>query len=67
MRRYFSNFSPVEFGIDVVRFRNFNIINKSGPLPKHLLPLFLSGPDSWRNTAFAFTCQSAFGWKKQTF
>lgn len=66
MRRNFSNLSPVVSGIDVMKFRNF-IINKSDPLSKYLLPLFLSSPDSWRNTAFAFSCQSVFGWKKQTF
>lgn len=61
IKRNFSNFNPAGFGIDVMKFRDFNIINKSDPFSKYLLPLFLSSPDSWRNTASAFTCQSLDG------
>lgn len=66
MRRNFSNLSPVVSGIDVMKFRNF-IINKSDPLSKYLLPLFLSSPDSWRNTAFASHVSQSLDGKSRHF
>lgn len=62
-----SKFSPAGFGIGDMKFRHFDIINKSDPLSKCLLPLFLNSPDSWRNTAFAFTCQSSLDGKSRHF
>lgn len=67
MRSYFSNSGPVGFLTDIMKFRNFDIINESHPLVKYLQPLFPSSLGSWQNTGFAFPCQSVFGWKKQPF
>lgn len=67
MRRYFSNSGPVGFVINIMKFRNFDVINKSDPLAKYLQPLFLSSLDRWQNTRFAISCQSVFEWKRQPF